>query len=193
MTDRRAVGGTLIRSSTFDSAVARGTLGGGAFAPVMLTSGTRYFIGFRNIGGLGTNTTSDTGATNCGACLYLDNASSAQGQYQTRGGNDQPSVVDQSILRLIGAAPAPPTVSVSVSGRVTTPSGIAIRNAVVFIIDANGVRRSATTSSFGVYQFENVTTGQTLTITASFRRYRFASQVLPVTDTLANVDFIGIE
>lgn len=109
LTDRRAVGGTLIRSATFDSAIARGRLGGGTFAPVVLTAGTRYFIGFRNIAGIGTNTTSDTGAVNCGACLFLDNASSAEGQYQTRGGTDQASVVDQPILRLIGASAATPT------------------------------------------------------------------------------------
>ena len=104
LTDRRAAGGTLLRSVVFDSVTARGQLGGGTFAPLAITAGTRYFIGFRKIGGLGINSTSDAGAVNCGACLYLDNANSAEGQYQVRGGSDQPSVVDQPILRLTGAS-----------------------------------------------------------------------------------------
>lgn len=112
LTDRRAVGGSLLRSATFNSAVARGQLGGGSFTAITLTAGTRYFVGFRNIAGIGINTTSDAGAVNCGACLYLDNASSAEGQYQTRGGTSQPSQVDQPILRLIAEVPTPtPTVT----------------------------------------------------------------------------------
>ena len=102
LTDRRAVGGTLLRSVVFNSASARGRLGGVTFAPVTLNAGTRYFIGFRGISGIGINTTTDAGAVNCGACLYLDNPSSAEGQYATRGGSNQPSAQDQPIIRLVG-------------------------------------------------------------------------------------------
>ena len=69
LTDRRAVGGTLLRSVVFNSVVARGQLGGGNFAPVMLTAGTTYFIGFRNIAGIGINTTSDAGVLRFAADL----------------------------------------------------------------------------------------------------------------------------
>ncbi len=88
----------------------------------------------------------------------------------------------------------PPTVAfVTVSGRVTTPTGQNLRNAVVSLIDANNVRRIATTSSFGLYSFTNVPTGQTFTLTVGSKRYRFAPQVRSFTENTANVDFVGLE
>src|SRR6266700_3451828 len=49
-----------------------------------------------------------------------------------------------------------PTASaISVSGRVTTPDGRGLRNAVVKITDSLGFTRSVTTSSFGFYSFDN--------------------------------------
>ncbi len=81
----------------------------------------------------------------------------------------------------------------SVSGRVTSPNGIGIRNALVTIIDAQNVRRTATTSSFGLYSFANVAVGQSHTVSVTTKRYRFAPQVLTVNGSIANVDFIGQE
>jgi len=72
------------------------------FTPITLNAGTRYFIGFRGIAGIGINTTNEASAVNCGACLYLDNQSSAEGQYAARGGSSQPSAQDQPIIRLVG-------------------------------------------------------------------------------------------
>ena len=102
LTDRRAVGGILLRSVVFNTSTARGRLGGVTFTPITLNAGTRYFIGFRGIAGIGINTTNEASAVNCGACLYLDNQSSAEGQYATRGGSNQPSAQDQPIIRLVG-------------------------------------------------------------------------------------------
>lgn len=189
LNDRRAVGGALMRSAAFDSGQARGVLGGGTFSPVAITAGTTYFIGFRNIGGIGINSTSDGPAINCGACLYLDNAGSVEGQYQVRGGSNQPSVVDQPILRLIGTQSA----SATVSGRVVSPTGIVLRNVVVSVTNSLGVRRSATTSSFGVFSISGVATGQTYTITAASKRYRFAPIVMTINSDLTLSDLIGLE
>lgn len=92
------------------------------------------------------------------------------------------------------AAEATTTVNLgSVSGRVLTPGGVGLRNAVVSMTDTNGLRRTATTSSFGVYQFDNVITGQSFTISVSSKRYRFAPQAIPINGTLTNVDFVGLE
>lgn len=82
---------------------------------------------------------------------------------------------------------------VTISGRVTTPGGQNLRNAVVSIIDSNGVRRTAITSSFGIFSFDSVRTGDTYTITAASKRYRFAPKVLQIDAALSNVDFIGLE
>ena len=82
---------------------------------------------------------------------------------------------------------------ISVSGRALTPDGRGLRNATVSITDSNGNKRIATTSSFGYYQFDDVLIGGAYTIAVSSRLYRFATRVVQVTDTLTNVDFIGLE
>jgi len=58
-TDRPAVGGTLLRSSGFQSSTAMGTFGGGSFNSLLLQAGVQYFLGFRNVEGLGMNRTGD--------------------------------------------------------------------------------------------------------------------------------------
>jgi len=85
------------------------------------------------------------------------------------------------------------SIAASVSGRVLTPDGRAVRNAVVSLIDAQNLRFNATTSSFGLYSFAGITPGQSYTITVASKRYRFAPQVLQINGSLANVDFVGQE
>jgi len=101
-----------------------------------------------------------------------------------------------------GLAPTPtPTVSptptpvtaVTISGRVTTPSGLGLRNAIVSLIDPDGTRRSAVTSSFGIYSFENVVTGQTYTLSVASKRYRFSPRMDPINGAVSNLDFVGLE
>ena len=82
---------------------------------------------------------------------------------------------------------------VKVSGRVTAPNGQGLRNATVVMTDSKGGRRTAVTSSFGIYTFEDVEAGESYVIGVSARRYRFNSRVVNVSDTLADVDFIGQE
>ncbi len=80
----------------------------------------------------------------------------------------------------------------TISGRVTTPSGQSLRNAVVSIIDGQNNRRVATTSSFGIYTFENAPlTGYVVTV--SSKRYRFASRTLNVTGNAVDINFVGLE
>ncbi|MFT3744439.1 MAG: carboxypeptidase regulatory-like domain-containing protein [Pyrinomonadaceae bacterium] len=86
-----------------------------------------------------------------------------------------------------------PSLTFTISGRVFTPSGQGLRNAIVSLTDAQGTRRTATTSSFGVYGFDNVSAGQTYTLSVSSKRYRFAPKILTANDNLSNVDFIGLE
>lgn len=81
----------------------------------------------------------------------------------------------------------------SISGRVMSPSGLPIRSAVVTITDPQGIRRTATTSSFGIYAFSGVNVGQTHSLSISNKRYRFSPQVIQVNGNLTNVDFTGLE
>lgn len=89
--------------------------------------------------------------------------------------------------------PTPAPTIVEISGRVITPSGLSIASASVSLTDSSGVRRMATTSSFGIYRFENVPARDAYVIGVSTKRYRFASRVLQVSGNLANIDFVGLE
>lgn len=51
---------------------------------------------------------------------------------------------------------SPGTSTSTISGKVLTPEGAGLRNAVVRLLAADGTTRTATTSSFGSYTFESV-------------------------------------
>jgi predicted outer membrane repeat protein len=87
----------------------------------------------------------------------------------------------------------PGPVFAAVSGKILTPSGLALRNTVVTLIDSQSVRRIATTGSAGIYTFENVATGQTYVMTVSSKRYRFAARTVDINGNLTNLDFVGLE
>lgn len=89
--------------------------------------------------------------------------------------------------------PTPTPSTATISGRVTTPFGQGLRNAVVSMIDAQGLRRTATTSSFGIYSFENVLIAPGYTLTVTSKRFRFAPKTMDITGTLSDIDFVGSE
>jgi uncharacterized delta-60 repeat protein len=82
---------------------------------------------------------------------------------------------------------------VNLSGRVTTPSGAALRNAVVTLVDSSGARRTAVTSSFGVFSFGSVYTNQDYTLTVASKRYRFAPRTVTVNGALSGIEMTGLE
>ncbi len=82
----------------------------------------------------------------------------------------------------------------TISGKVTKPNGQALSNATVILTDSNSVVRYATTSSFGLYYFENVIPYEDYTVAVVHHRYSFPSQIFnDVTVSLFNVDFMGLE
>ncbi len=81
----------------------------------------------------------------------------------------------------------------SINGRVLRPNGTPIRDARVNLIDDGVVIRTATTSSFGLYEFTDVPTGKTYTLTVGSKRYRFAPQVINMSGAIAGADLIGLE
>ncbi len=83
---------------------------------------------------------------------------------------------------------------VTVSGRVVTPEGLGLRNAIVAMTDENGVKRTVTTSSFGIFSHENVPGNETYIIGVSSKRYRFAVQVVNIeSGNLVLPDLIGLQ
>ena len=89
---------------------------------------------------------------------------------------------------------AAPAANVTISGRVFASNGLTgLRNAGVTLTDSLGIVRTATTSSFGFYSFDNVAPGFAYTIRISSRSFRYPPQTVVPTGDLANVDFIGLE
>jgi hypothetical protein len=88
-------------------------------------------------------------------------------------------------------APSGPTAAVSVSGRVTTAGGLALAKARVLMTDAGGAVRTATTTTFGYYRFDNVTPGAAYTMGVTTKGYTFASRSVQVNNDLTGVDFLA--
>jgi len=81
---------------------------------------------------------------------------------------------------------------VSISGRVTTSNGRGLGNATVLFTDSLGVRRTARTSTFGYYSFNNIP-GDTYDIAISSKRYQFEPQTVLVNENLSGLDFVALE
>jgi hypothetical protein len=87
----------------------------------------------------------------------------------------------------------PTAASVGVSGRVLTSNGSGLRNAEVVLTEASGTVHTAKTSSFGLYHFDGILSGQTVTLSVNSKRYAFNTQVVSVQDNIADADFYGSE
>ena len=79
----------------------------------------------------------------------------------------------------------------SIGGRVTTQFGRGITNVTVTLTDSQGNSRTAKTTSFGFYRFDDVPNGQNYILQAQAKRYQFTNptQVLPVNGELTEVNF----
>lgn len=86
---------------------------------------------------------------------------------------------------------APTAAGVPVSGRVMTASGSGLRGAAVVLDDGNGNVRTALTSSFGYYSFDNVEAGRSYTVTVQSKRYQFTPKLVTVGDAIEDLDFIA--
>jgi hypothetical protein len=82
----------------------------------------------------------------------------------------------------------------SISGRVTTADGTAIRNAEM-VLTGNSLETPlrVTTSSFGYFSFEGLELGETYVLTVNSRRFTFQqpSRVISLTDDAVGMDFIA--
>jgi CSLREA domain-containing protein len=81
----------------------------------------------------------------------------------------------------------------TISGRVLTPTYRGLRNATVTLVDAAGLRRTATTSSFGSYTFADIPAGMAYTLVVNSKRYRFAPDSFLLFEGGLNLDFVGQE
>jgi Carboxypeptidase regulatory-like domain len=87
--------------------------------------------------------------------------------------------------------PSSPSVSVIVSGRVTTSSGRAVSNARVSITDPTNNVRTTMTNPTGYYRFYGVLTGGMHTFGVASKRYTFTPQSIQINDNLSGVNFVS--
>lgn len=88
---------------------------------------------------------------------------------------------------------APTAASVRVSGKVLTPDGRGLVNAVVTMTDASGNIRSTRTSTFGFYRFEDVAVGETYIFQTVSKRFQFVPQVVTVTEEVSGLNFTAFQ
>jgi hypothetical protein len=87
---------------------------------------------------------------------------------------------------------APTAANVSISGRVLTPEGRGLRNAVVQITNSNGITKTAHTTTFGYYRFSDIEAGQSIVLSVTSKRYRFTTQTVDVQEDLDGINFTPI-
>ena len=82
---------------------------------------------------------------------------------------------------------SPTAANVSVSGRVLTPEGFGLRNAIVTLTDQRGNTRSVRTGTFGYFRLEGVSVGETYVVGVSSKQYQFTPQVIAVSDEITDL------
>lgn len=85
---------------------------------------------------------------------------------------------------------SPTAAPVSVSGRVLADNWRGLVNATVVLTDMRGVSRTVTTGTFGYFQFDDITAGETVVVSVSSKRYQFAPQVVTVNANIAGLNFV---
>ncbi len=87
--------------------------------------------------------------------------------------------------------PGPTAAEVSVSGRVSTASGRGLRNAEVRLVTSDGTVHSARTGNFGYFEFNGITSGQTVVISVRSKQYTFSPQVISLQDNATDLNFVA--
>lgn len=81
---------------------------------------------------------------------------------------------------------------VSIDGALLTATGQGVPNTRVTLTGINGGSRTVMSNGFGFYEFGNVESGQTYTITVDGRRYTFTPVMVTASGNLAHVDLIAV-
>ncbi|MCA1590671.1 MAG: carboxypeptidase-like regulatory domain-containing protein [Acidobacteria bacterium] len=76
-----------------------------------------------------------------------------------------------------------------VSGRVTTPEGTGLRNALVILTDKSGIIKTTLTGSFGFYSFPDVPVDATYVIRVESKRFSFKEKSVKVEQALSDLNF----
>ena len=97
---------------------------------------------------------------------------------------DQVSLQSPSIL-------VPTAANVSISGRVVSPDGSGIRNAIVSVADQTGSTRYTRTNTFGYFALDSVPSGQTYLLGVSAKGWSFQPTTLSVADDVSGIEIVA--
>ncbi len=88
---------------------------------------------------------------------------------------------------------APSAAGVSIQGRVTNAFGNGIRNVRMIVSEVDGTTHYATTSTFGYYRFDDITSGQTVIMSVSSKWFSFNQPVRLITldDSVTGFDWVA--
>ena len=88
----------------------------------------------------------------------------------------------------------PTAATVPVSGRVMTQNGRGISGVRITLTDAQGNIRTALSSSFGYYRFDDVPSAETYIISVQSKKYVFENptRLLTVNDAVTDIDFVAV-
>ena len=95
------------------------------------------------------------------------------------------------------ASAPPPTVpvtaaAVTIGGRVLTPTGRGLRNALVTLTEADGTTRTVLTGNAGAFRFTDVTIPQTVSVTVRSKSYRFIPRIISPDADFNDLEFMGL-
>jgi len=76
----------------------------------------------------------------------------------------------------------------SLDGRVRTPSGAGLRNAIVSVTDQQGNMRTARTGAFGGFRFEGLPVGEGYVVSVKSKNYTFAPRFVQLLDDLSGFE-----
>jgi hypothetical protein len=85
----------------------------------------------------------------------------------------------------------PTAAPVSVNGRILSPSGSGLQNAVVTLTESNGTVQTTLASSYGYFNFPAVESGQTVVISVQSKRFQFDPQIATLNDDITDLQLIG--
>lgn len=219
-TSRVFINNTIISNNNAGTApdVSDAPLVGGTFVPGTITStgynlitntsgatitpfsGDRFnvdpaLVGLLPLGNNGGLTPTHGLKTTSPVSLALDQGNTAVTEDQ-RGfdrNDDFPSVPNAANGTDIGAFEAqvvPLAATVTVGGRVLSPSGKGISRARISMTDSNGVTRAAMTNFFGYYRFNEVPAGETYIFSVATKFHSSNPQIVTITEELADLNFI---
>lgn len=137
-------------------------------------------------------------ANSFGASIGIAGAATGSGNYLSlNNSGTSPTASSTTDTTNIGTKPAngqtytfAPTVtasSSSISGKVFTSEGRGLLNAIVTLTDSQGATRTARTTSFGSFRFDDVENGQTYIIAVNSKKYIFVPQTVSVFNEITDL------